>query len=139
MVANSFEIPRGLPGLNDIIRASKKHWGTYSSMKKLYNELISSCIIGADCVPPAPYKTIDVTCVWIENGKKRDPDNVMAGIKFILDAMVQTGVIVDDTRDIVRCVSHTIIIGDKRSVNVHVQPVCGDGSIDTDFDRRTCL
>lgn len=88
-------------------------------MKKKYNDLIVATIVDGGCVPDTPHKLVDVTCTWHENGKKRDPDNVMAGIKFVLDAMVNAGVIENDTRDNIGSITHNpIVVGEKRYVTV---------------------
>lgn len=115
---DSFVIDHGLPTLNEIIKASKRHWGTYSAMKKKYNDFIVSTITGAGCIPDTPHQRVDVTCTWHENGKKRDPDNVMAGIKFVLDAMVSVGIIENDTRDDIGSITHRIVVGKTRFVEV---------------------
>lgn len=114
----SFVVDQSLPTLNEIIKASKRHWGTYSAMKKKYNDIVVSAIVGAGCVPATPHQRVDVMCTWHENGKKRDPDNVMAGIKFVLDAMVNAGVIENDTRDNIDSITHVTIVGDRRRVLV---------------------
>ena len=39
--------------------------------------------------------------IWIEENKRRDLDNICFAKKFILDALVQAGVLQDDNRKIV--------------------------------------
>ena len=35
------------------------------------------------------YEQVSITITWYEPNEKRDPDNVMAGQKFILDGLVK--------------------------------------------------
>ena len=117
-MSGAFVVDQSLPTMNEIIKVSKRHWGTYAAMKKKYNDIIVSAIIDAGCIPDTPYPRVDLVCTWYENSKKRDPDNVMAGIKFILDAMVHAGVIVNDTRDNINSITHHIVPGKRRFVVV---------------------
>jgi len=55
-------------------------------------------------------KKVILWCRWMEGNKRRDPDNVFAGQKFILDAMVNLGVIKDDSQDYVAAIFHTLAI-----------------------------
>jgi len=106
----AFTINQALPTMNEIIAASKKHWATYSKMKKEYNNLVVAAICDAGCVPLTPHPRVSISCTWYENGRKRDPDNVFAGIKFVLDAMVDAGVVVNDTRDNISTIMHHNIL-----------------------------
>lgn len=53
---------------------------------------------------------VSIHCIWHEkrpkNGRMRDFDNVSFAIKFILDAMVDEGVITDDGFKHVKRISH---------------------------------
>jgi Holliday junction resolvase RusA-like endonuclease len=37
-----------------------------------------------------------VRCLWFEKDKRRDPDNIRVGIKYILDGLVEAGVLPTD-------------------------------------------
>ena len=121
-IRSTFVVDQSLPTLNEIIKASKRHWGTYATMKKKYNDIIVSAIIEAGGIPDTPHLRVDVGCVWHEDRKKRDPDNVFAGIKFILDAMVHAGIVANDTRDNINSIGHSIAVGDSRAVEVIYAP-----------------
>ena len=115
-----------LPTMNDIIKASKQvrhgkgYFSAYSSMKKKYTTLISEELIAQDCVPDEPYDAIRLDTVWVESAKKRDPDNVRAGVKFILDSMVSVGIIPDDDRDHVVGFSDSFPVSKARAVSVQI-------------------
>lgn len=89
---NTFTIPGELPTMNEIVAASKKHWSSYANMKKDYTFLV---YIHAQKLPNFNY--VDVEITWYCKNKKKDKDNISGGgTKFILDGMVQAGVVGND-------------------------------------------
>ena len=109
----SVEIPVGLPGLNEQIRAasviySKK--GTkirtgYTEMEEKYTRMIAIQLQAQRCALDKPYDRIKVAFEWFEPNKRRDPDNIRAAAKFIMDALVWTGIIKNDNLTHVRGLS----------------------------------
>ena len=92
----TFTVPGRLPGLNEIITAAKKQKHGYSPYNKMKAETqlqITNAIARAK-VPPMTDIHLQVT--WIEPRRNRDKDNVAAGKKFILDALVDSGVLDTD-------------------------------------------
>lgn len=96
----SFVINKRLMGLNEYTRANRtnKHVGNQAKQdeqayiiwgikKQLGNIKITKPVIGH--------------FTWIEENKRRDLDNICFAKKFILDALVQAGVLADDNRKIV--------------------------------------
>jgi len=137
MVTNHLVLSFGLPSQNEIIKAAKiptKQRGgkrpipgmVYASMKKKNTKLIEAELVAQGCIPYKPYSRIDIECVWIETGKSRDPDNVLCGgLKSILDAMVNQGIIEDDSIKQVNRIIATFERGKERAVIVRWQEVEG--------------
>ncbi len=95
-VFRSFFIPGPLPGLNQIILAAKKGkqaYQPYSIMKSEWGMRCQSAISKAK-VPILISAYLEF--VWMEKGRRRDPDNIAVGKKFILDALVEYGAIEND-------------------------------------------
>ena len=86
-----FVIPGELPDLNQIISASKSHYGTYSKMKKKHTELVAWHALN---LPSIEFADIEVH--WYCKNKRKDKDNIRAGLKFILDGLVQANVLQND-------------------------------------------
>lgn len=84
-------IPGELPDLNTIIKASKSHYGAYSKLKKDNTNKVTWL---AKKLPKM--KCIDLEITWYCENKKKDKDNIAAGIKFILDGLVEAGTIEND-------------------------------------------
>jgi len=100
MKTYEFFIPGPLPGLNEIIDAAKvvmnsgkKAPSIYSKMKTEWDEAIVRIILQNEI--PA-LGSILIAFIWIEKDKRRDKDNIEAGKKFILDALVSSGIIKND-------------------------------------------
>jgi len=96
----SFFIPVRLPGLNDIILAKGQYYGKgnkrfekYQAMKREYESLIISFVQLNNI---KPVKRAHFKFIWVEKDKRRDPDNIAAARKFILDALVTCGVLSGD-------------------------------------------
>jgi Holliday junction resolvase RusA-like endonuclease len=84
-------IPGEMPGLNEIIKAAKAHYHAYNNMKKKNTDLV---IVAASKLPHFPRARLDIT--WYCRSKRRDPDNIAAAKKFILDGLVRAGVLEND-------------------------------------------
>lgn len=86
------EVPGELPGMNEIIAESKRHYSKYSSMKAKYTEVVAWCSKGK-----GPFERIDLDITYYCKNRKRDPDNIIGGgNKFVLDGLVTAGVIEND-------------------------------------------
>jgi len=127
MANNELTLSFGLPGLNEIIAAAKiptrQRRGkrsipgmAYASMKKKYTQKIEAELVAQGCIPDTPYPAIVIEFEWIEGTHARDPDNARMGAKFVLDAMVNRGVIPNDTRKEVRILWDSYPDGKERAV-----------------------
>jgi Holliday junction resolvase RusA-like endonuclease len=109
-------IPGELPGLNKIIADSKRHWTKYASEKKKLTENIA---VLARSQIKGKYKKIDILFYWFCKSKKRDKDNIIAGQKFVIDALVKAGIIENDGWEQIRDIFHSFDV-DKKYPRVEV-------------------
>ena len=108
---NGFIIRQKLPSLNDTLRYNRTNKYLGAKFKHEIEEMIGWSIRNA-LTSQALHKVIKPVIVhikWHERTKKRDADNIQSSQKFILDAMVKTGVLKDDSRKYVKQVHHEII------------------------------
>lgn len=84
-------IPGEMPGMNEIIKASKAHYQAYNKLKRENTQAVVWC---SKKVPKMQRVFLDIT--WYAKNKRRDPDNIAAGVKFIFDGLVEAGVIEND-------------------------------------------
>jgi len=87
------------PTLNDQINSARSHWAKSAATKREWTNTIS---LLSSNLPKFPDK------VWIElfysvkTFSRRDPDNISASRKFLMDGLVQSGVIKSDSLKIVQ-------------------------------------
>ncbi len=103
--SQTFFVPGPLPGANDIIR---KHWRVYSKLKQEWGLTIARCLMVAKL---KPVQSCSIRYHWVEptpvRGHIRDRDNIRFGAKFINDAIVTHGILLDDGPDGVTGLSDT--------------------------------
>jgi Holliday junction resolvase RusA-like endonuclease len=98
-------IPGRLPGLNEMIDAAKKGKGKYqpyAQMKETYTDMVAWLAKKL----PQKYGPIRLVITWYEPDRKRDPDNIAAAEKFILDGLVKAGTILNDTQKYIKSIHH---------------------------------
>ena len=96
---NKFFIACRLPGLNEIVKASKVrkgNWSGYADMKMMYESMIKADIKKANLRPCRGPVTIAFH--WVEPNARRDFGNIRAGEKFISDSLVTLGILKTDAR-----------------------------------------
>lgn len=94
-------IPGALPGLNEIISACRRNRYAGAQQKKRVESSIMAAI-QSQC-PGVSYSCpVYLRITWVCADRRRDRDNIAAGKKFLLDAMVKAGLIRGDGwRDVV--------------------------------------
>ncbi len=119
----NFTIPGSLPTLNEIIDASKSHWAEYHEMKSDYTGLVALA-----CRKISKMKKVDVEITWYCGSRRQDPDNIMAGQKFIFDGLVAAGKLENDGWKQVRNITHRFLIDKKKPrIEVVLTEVSGEG------------
>ena len=91
----SMTIEGAFPSLNDYIRAINANRFRGNAVKRECTEAAAWAAKAARM--PRFSKPVTVRFTWIEKNRRRDLDNVAFGKKFVLDGLVQAGVIGNDT------------------------------------------
>lgn len=115
-MCEKFIIQGELPSMNEIIALSKKHWASYANEKR---DLTKDIALLAKSQIKKKYKKIDLSFQWFCKDKRRDKDNIIAGQKFIIDALVMAGVIENDGWEQIGNISHSFEI-DKENPRVEI-------------------
>lgn len=106
-MTQSFWILGPLPSLNDIIKSAKSGRGkgnAYSRMKAEWTDHV--CVDArSKRLRPEPGR-VNVILTWREKRRNRDPDNVHAAVKFILDGLVKAQVLKCDTARTIARIDH---------------------------------
>lgn len=94
MTTQSFFIPHRFPGLNDMIAADRNNRYTGGRLKKEWTGITH---MYAKRLKPVTMP-VTIEFVYYEPNNKRDPDNITAAKKYILDGLVSAGILPDDTQ-----------------------------------------
>lgn len=90
-------LPVRLPGFNEAIASSKAGRGRFNRYAR-EKEQIQEWICGSLREFKIPrFSKCKIGFTWIEPDRRRDIDNISAGKKYILDALVELGVLPDDS------------------------------------------
>ena len=108
-------IPGELPDLNTIIAAAKDHFGQYSTIKLDSTNIVSYLAIKL----PKGLPRVHVVCHWYCKDRRKDPDGVSGGVKFILDGLVKAGVLENDGWKQIAGIEHRFSV-DKQAPRVEV-------------------
>lgn len=107
--AQLFVIPGRLPSLNDYINACRTNPHAGAKLKRDSQECVINAIREWGIQPMETPVKLSIT--WVEPNMKRDKDNVRSGVKYILDGLVEAGIIKNDSW------KHIDNIYDEYSVN----------------------
>ena len=91
-------------------------WSAYADMKESYGQYIQTFIRKAKL---QPMERAFIQFEWCEKNMKRDPDNVAAGKKFILDQLVTSKILPGDGWEHITGFSERFLV-DKANPGVNV-------------------
>ena len=117
-----FEINKRLIGLNEYTNVNRYNKYAGAKAKKNEQEYIIWCIreqLGNIKID----KPVIGHFTWIEENKRRDLDNICFAKKFILDALVEVGVLKDDNRKMVINFTDSFDYADKSKVIVELEEI----------------
>lgn len=119
---NYFVISEKLPSLNEVINLNRSNRFAASKQKKHLQEVIGEYIIDAleHKHLQRMRKACEIYMEFTEENHRRDVDNVQSAQKFILDAMVEYGILENDSPKYVKQIYHKIAYGDHYSCRVEI-------------------
>lgn len=122
---NKFIINSKLPSLNEWVSANRINKYVGAKFKKRVQGIVGESIKTARAQKTlySPNKPVVVKFTWHERTKRRDADNVASAKKFILDAMVEQGILKDDSRKYVRGFYDSVVDDNKDYVEVELLEV----------------
>lgn len=117
MTIQKFTDQGTLPGRNEAEYAARSHWSKGSKLKREYTDDVH-WQLKIQHIKPVQGKAV-LTITFYEKDNRRDADNIYGGLKYLLDGMVQAGIVKDDTRQYVEPIIKPIEI-DKINPRVEV-------------------
>ena len=110
------------PTLNQIIKAAKSHPMAYANQKKDFTALGMIYTKGKAKIEGLN----DYTFVWYRKNRRSDPDNISAGVKYVLDSLVKGNVLENDGWNQVNSITHKFKVDkDKPRVEIFISKVEG--------------
>jgi Holliday junction resolvase RusA-like endonuclease len=71
------------------------HWAERNALQFTWDMMVLK-LVREESIPPMEAVSVELTAVY-KVRRRRDPDNVMATLKVLLDALVKAGVLPDDS------------------------------------------
>ena len=119
-----FIIPGELPALNEIINMAKQKW-SYKDLKKAETDRVAWELTRQGAKHLQQFtKPIAVTITWYCPNRRKDKDNILAGCKFIFDAMQSVGLIKNDGwNEIARIVPEFEVDAKRPRIEIQIEEV----------------
>jgi Holliday junction resolvase RusA-like endonuclease len=111
-------IPGSLPGMNEIIDEARRNRFAAAKQKALWTGIVKMHALAAKT--PA-FKGADFTFEWRERTKRRNPDNLTAGMKFVFDGLQAAGVLENDGWGEVTGIAHRFVVNDGPGVLITIE------------------
>lgn len=118
-MAIKFIIPGRLDGLNDYTKANRANAYGGNSVKQRNEKIVKSAILQAKLNRVNKYP-VRLNINWYEKNARRDVDNIMFGQKFILDALVKSDILENDSQKYVKGINHEVSV-DKAFPRIEVE------------------
>lgn len=110
------------PSLNDFISAERANRHVGAKMKRRETDRARAAAVAAGM--PRFVGPVAVRFLWVERDRRRDLDNVAFAKKFVLDGLVEAGVLEDDGQRRVAALQDTFEVDPTRPrVVVEVEDV----------------
>lgn len=118
-----FVIDGRITGYNQYIDKCRRNPYQANKTKQSIQEIIQWDIKAQRVGKPTSYP-VEVYINWYEPNDKRDVDNIQSGQKFILDALVNVGILENDSRKYVSQIHHMVYTDrDKPRIEVEIREV----------------
>ena len=112
-------IPYKFPSLNDYVKANRTNKFMGAKMKRDVQNDIGYFLM----MLPKFERPIFITFTWTEGNRKRDPDNIAFAKKFILDGLIETEKIENDTFQWIKGFTDYFEQGDEFRVVMDIKEV----------------
>lgn len=122
MLGNYFKIDMKLPSLNEVILKNRTNRYMGAKLKRQVQDDIGWFIqvaIHNDSLHPVMKESV-LNIHYHEKTRRRDVDNIQSAQKFILDALVENGILPDDSQKWVSQIFSTVVHDDKDFVEVWI-------------------
>ena len=114
-----FVVPGRLDGLNEYTKANRANAYGGNNIKQRNEKAVKFAIRQAKLNKVIKYP-IQLKITWDEKNKRRDIDNIIFATKFILDALVKSNILENDSQKYVNGITHEVSV-DKQNPRIEVE------------------
>lgn len=126
-LAQVFFVPGPLPGQNEMLTAHGYGGGgagnSYAKAKKKWTDDIA-LLARVHKIRPVP--RAHLRFIWHERHRRRNPDNIAAGKKLVIDGLVRAGVLKNDGWEEIVSFSDEWQVASPPGVTVVIEPAFAD-------------
>ena len=117
----TFTIQGRLVGMNEIIGAARNNRFGSASQKKSQMQIVTDAIQADEVFRNLRFeKKVNIYVSFIEKSSRRDIDNITSANKFILDSIVNYGILIDDSQKYVTKIVSEVFV-DKENPRIEVR------------------
>jgi len=117
----TFTIQGRLVGMNEIIGAARNNRFGSASQKKSQMKIVTDAIQADEVFRELRFeKKVNIYVSFIEKSSRRDIDNITSANKFILDSIVNYGILIDDSQKYVTKIVSEVFV-DKKNPRIEVR------------------
>ena len=117
----TFTIQGRLVGMNEIIGAARNNRFGSASQKKSQMQIVTDAILADEVFRKLRFeKKVNIYVSFIEKSSRRDIDNITSANKFILDSIVNYGILIDDSQKYVTKIVSEVFV-DKENPRIEVR------------------
>ena len=117
----TFTIQGRLVGMNEIIGAARNNRFGSASQKKSQMQIVTDAIQADEVFRKLRFeKKVNIYVSFIEKSSRRDIDNITSANKFILDSIVNYGILIDDSQKYVTKIVSEVFV-DKENPRIEVR------------------
>ena len=125
MANQEITIPGELPHLNAALAGAKKHWSSYAQIKRQQTNKVAW--IARTQLDPVT-APVDLVFHWTTKHRRVDPDNISHGSKYVIDGLVNAGILPNDGRRTIRSLTHHFPDPDPKAPRVTIRLIEIEGS-----------
>ena len=113
--------PVAFPSLNEYVDECRKSPYAGAAMKKHYTNLVHKLTLSQE--HRIRFSRVHISAVFFEANKRRDYDNIIFAMKFVLDGLQYAEVIADDKWTIIGSGHFSIALADSQSLALTLRQV----------------
>lgn len=115
-------LPITFPTMNETLAAARTRRGSWSKYNDLKSKHTKQVELLTRSYRNKNIASAHITFEWYRKDRRQDPDNIASGAKYVLDGLVDAGVLQGDRFANIKSIRHTFHVSKEPGVWVVIQP-----------------